>query len=185
MIRLENISKQNGSQILFVETSATLLKGEKAGLVGPNGAGKTTLFRMISGQELPDEGQVSVDRGVTIGYFNQDVGEMSGRSAVAEVMDGAGPVSAVAAELRELEAAMADPDHADDMDAIIERYGEVQGRFEELDGYALDGRAREVLAGLNFSQEMMDGDVGALSGGWKMRVALARILLMRQERKQN
>ncbi|KAF2990360.1 ATP-binding cassette domain-containing protein [Methylocystis sp. MJC1] len=181
MIRLENISKQNGSQILFVETSATLLKGEKAGLVGPNGAGKTTLFRMISGQELPDEGQVSVDRGVTIGYFNQDVGEMSGRSAVAEVMDGAGPVSAVAAELRELEAAMADPDHADDMDAIIERYGEVQGRFEELDGYALDGRAREVLAGLNFSQEMMDGDVGALSGGWKMRVALARILLMRPD----
>lgn len=181
MIRLENISKQNGSQILFVEASAALLKGEKAGLVGPNGAGKTTLFRMISGRELPDEGQVSTDRGVTIGYFNQEVGEMSGRSAVAEVMDGAGPVSAVAAELRELEAAMADPDRADDMDAIIERYGEVQGRFEELDGYALDGRAREVLAGLNFSQEMMDGDVGALSGGWKMRVALARILLMRPD----
>ncbi|WP_330084233.1 ABC-F family ATP-binding cassette domain-containing protein [Methylocystis iwaonis] len=181
MIRLENISKQNGSQILFVEASAALLKGEKAGLVGPNGAGKTTLFRMISGRELPDEGQVSTDRGVTIGYFNQEVGEMSGRSAVAEVMDGAGPVSIVAAELRELEAAMADPDRADDMDAIIERYGEVQGRFEELDGYALDGRAREVLAGLNFSQEMMDGDVGALSGGWKMRVALARILLMRPD----
>ncbi|MDJ0448930.1 ABC-F family ATP-binding cassette domain-containing protein [Methylocystis sp. JR02] len=181
MIRVENISKQNGSQILFVEASAALLKGEKAGLVGPNGAGKTTLFRMISGRELPDEGQVSTDRGVTIGYFNQEVGEMSGRSAVAEVMDGAGPVSAVAAELRELEAAMADPDRADDMDAIIERYGEVQGRFEELDGYALDGRAREVLAGLNFSQEMMDGDVGALSGGWKMRVALARILLMRPD----
>jgi len=106
---------------------------------------------------------------------------MSGRSAVAEVMDGAGPVSAVAAELRELEAAMADPDQADHMDAIIERYGEVQGRFEELDGYALDGRAREVLAGLSFTQEMMDGDVGALSGGWKMRVALARILLMRPD----
>jgi ATPase subunit of ABC transporter with duplicated ATPase domains len=181
MIRLDNVSKQNGHQILFIEASAALQKGEKVGLVGPNGSGKTTLFRMITGQEQPDEGQVAVDRGVTIGYFSQDVGEMSGRSAVAEVMDGAGPVSTVAAELKELEAAMGDPDRADDMDEIIARYGEVQGRFEELDGYALEGRAREVLAGLSFSQEMMDGDVGALSGGWKMRVALARILLMRPD----
>ena len=181
MIRLDNVSKQIGHQILFIEASAALQRGEKVGLVGPNGAGKTTLFRMITGQELPDEGQVAVDRGVTIGYFSQDVGEMSGRSAVSEVMDGAGPVSAVASELKELEAAMADPARADDMDDIIARYGEVQARFEELDGYALEGRAREVLAGLSFSQEMMDGDVGALSGGWKMRVALARILLMRPD----
>ncbi len=181
MIRLENISKQNGHQILFIEASAALLRGEKVGLVGPNGAGKTTLFRMITGQELPDEGQVAVDRGVTIGYFSQDVGEMLGRSAVSEVMDGAGPVSAVAAELRELEAAMADADQADRLEEIVERYGEVQGRFEELDGYALEGHAREVLAGLNFSQDMIDGDVGGLSGGWKMRVALARILLMRPD----
>ncbi|MBR0813210.1 ABC-F family ATP-binding cassette domain-containing protein [Bradyrhizobium diazoefficiens] len=181
MIRLDNVSKQAGHQILFIEASAALNKGEKIGLVGPNGAGKTTLFRMIAGEELPDEGQVSTDRGITIGYFNQDVGEMSGRSAVAEVMDGAGPVSEVAAELRELEAAMADPDKADQMEEIIARYGEVQHRFEELDGYALDGRAREALSGLGFSQEMMDGDVGKLSGGWKMRVALARILLMRPD----
>ncbi len=181
MIRLDNVSKQVGHQILFIEASAALQKGEKIGLVGPNGAGKTTLFRMISGQELPDEGQVSLDRGITIGYFSQDVGEMSGRSAVAEVMDGAGPVSVVAAELKALETAMADPDQADEMDDIIARYGEVQHRFEELDGYALDGRAREALSGLGFSQEMMEGDVGALSGGWKMRVALARILLMRPD----
>ncbi|UPK23533.1 ABC-F family ATP-binding cassette domain-containing protein [Bradyrhizobium sp. 195] len=181
MIRLDNVSKQAGHQILFIEASAALNKGEKIGLVGPNGAGKTTLFRMIAGEELPDEGQVSTDRGITIGYFNQDVGEMSGHSAVAEVMNGAGPVSEVAAELRELEAAMADPDKADQMDEIITRYGEVQHRFEELDGYALDGRAREALSGLGFSQEMMDGDVGKLSGGWKMRVALARILLMRPD----
>ncbi len=181
MIRLDNISKQIGHQILFIEASAALEKGEKVGLVGPNGAGKTTLFRMITGDELPDEGQVAVDRGITTGYFSQDVGEMSGRSAVSEVMDGAGPVSTVAAELKQLEAAMGDPDRADDMDDIIARYGEVQARFEELDGYALEGRAREVLAGLSFSQEMMEGDVGALSGGWKMRVALARILLMRPD----
>jgi ATPase subunit of ABC transporter with duplicated ATPase domains len=181
MIRLDNVSKQIGHQILFIEASAALQKGEKIGLVGPNGAGKTTLFRMITGQEQPDEGQVAVDRGVTIGYFSQDVGEMSGRSAVSEVMDGAGPVSAVAGELKQLEVAMADPARADDMEVIIARYGEVQARFEELDGYALEGRAREVLAGLSFSQEMMDGDVGALSGGWKMRVALGRILLMRPD----
>jgi ATPase subunit of ABC transporter with duplicated ATPase domains len=181
MIRLDNISKQNGHQILFIEASAALHRGEKVGLVGPNGAGKTTLFRMITGEEHPDEGQVAVDRGATIGYFSQDVGEMSGRSVVYEVMDGAGPVSSVAAELKELEAAMAAPDRADDMESLVERYGDVQGRFEELGGYALEGRAREVLAGLGFSQQMMDGDVGALSGGWKMRVALARILLMRPD----
>jgi ATPase subunit of ABC transporter with duplicated ATPase domains len=181
MIRLDNIGKQNGQQILFIEASAALHKGEKVGLVGPNGAGKTTLFRMITNQEHPDEGQVAVDRGVTIGYFSQDVGEMKGRSAASEVMDGAGPVSTVAAEMKALETAMGDPDQADNMDKLVERYGVVQGRFEELGGYALEGRAREILAGLGFTQEMMDGDVGALSGGWKMRVALARILLMRPD----
>ena len=181
MIRLESIGKQNGKQIVFIEASATLMRGEKVGLVGPNGAGKTTLFRMITGEEQPDEGQVSIDRGTSIGYFSQDVGDMSGKPVVAEVMNGAGPVSELMAEMAELEAAMADPDRADEMDEIITRYGEVQGRFQELDGYSLDGRAREVLAGLGFSQEMMDGDVGALSGGWKMRVALARILLMKPD----
>ena len=181
MIRIDNISKSNSHRILFIEASAALNRGEKIGLVGPNGAGKTTLFRMITGDEQPDEGQISVEKGMTVGYFDQNVGEMGGRSAVAEVMEGAGPVSVVAAELRELEAAMVDPDRMDEMDAIIERYGEVQARYEELDGYGLDGRAREVLAGLSFTQEMMDGDVGKLSGGWKMRVALARILLMRPD----
>jgi len=181
MIRLDSISKQNGHQLLFIEASAALQRGEKIGLVGPNGAGKSTLFRMITGTEPPDEGQVLIDRGTSIGFFSQDVGEMAGRSAVAEVMDGAGAVSEIAAELAVLEAALADPDRMDEMDALIERFGEVQARFEELGGYALDGRAREVLAGLSFSQEMMEGDVGALSGGWKMRVALARILLMRPD----
>ena len=181
MIRLDNISKQSGQRLVFIEASAAVQKGEKIGLVGPNGAGKTTLFRLITGEEEPDEGQILVDRGVSIGFFSQDVGEMAGRSAVAEVMAGAGAVSDVGIELARLEAAMADPDQADALDAIIERYGEVQARFEELDGYALDGRARVVLDGLGFSQEMMQGDVATLSGGWKMRVALARILLMRPD----
>jgi ATPase subunit of ABC transporter with duplicated ATPase domains len=181
MIRIDSISKQNGHQIVFVEASAAFNRGDKIGLVGPNGSGKTTLFRLITGGEEADEGQIATDRGISIGYFSQDVGEMAGHSAVAEVMEGAGPVSAVAAEMAALEAAMSDPDRADEMDQIITRYGEVQAHFEKLDGYAQDARAREVLAGLGFSQAMMDGDVGKLSGGWKMRVALARILLMRPD----
>jgi ATPase subunit of ABC transporter with duplicated ATPase domains len=179
VIRLDNISKQHGPQILFVEASAAILRGEKIGLVGPNGAGKSTVFRLIMGEESADEGQISIDRNVTIGHFSQDVGEMKGMSAVSATMDGAGPVSALATELHELEHAMADPARADELDALVDRFGHVQARFDELGGYALEARAREIMAGLGFSQEMMDGDVGHLSGGWKMRVALARILLMR------
>ncbi len=181
MIRIDRVSKQHGKQLLFVEATAALHCGEKVGLVGPNGAGKSTIFRMIVREEAPDEGQVSIDRGVTVGYFSQDVGEMSGKTAVEETMDGAGPVSAVARELHELEHAMADPERAGELDRLVERFGDVQARFEELGGYGLESRAREILAGLGFSASMMDGDVGALSGGWKMRVALARILLMRPD----
>jgi ATPase subunit of ABC transporter with duplicated ATPase domains len=181
VIRFDGISMQHGRQILFVEASAVIHRGEKVGLVGPNGAGKSTLFRLVTREEQPDEGQLSIDRGVSVGHFSQDVGEMSGRSALDETMDGAGPVSAVAAELHGLEHALADPARADELDELVERFGHVQARFDELGGYALEARAREILAGLGFSTEMMDGDVGALSGGWKMRVALARILLMRPD----
>ncbi|MBL8953608.1 MAG: ABC-F family ATP-binding cassette domain-containing protein [Myxococcaceae bacterium] len=181
MLRLDNIAAQFGKQILFVGASAAIHRGEKVGLVGPNGAGKSTLFRYLMREETPDEGQVSIDRNVTVGYFRQDVGEMSGKPVLAEVMDGAGPISAVAAELKQLEHDLADPDKADQMDKLVERFGEVQGQFDSLGGYALEGRAREILAGLGFSETMIDGDVGALSGGWKMRVALARILLMKPD----
>jgi ATPase subunit of ABC transporter with duplicated ATPase domains len=179
VVRLDNISKQHGPQILFIDASAALLRGEKVGLVGPNGAGKSTVFRLIMGEESVDDGQISIDRNVTIGHFSQDVGEMKGMSAIAAAMDGAGPVSAMASELHELEHAMADPARVDEIEKLVDRFGHVQARFDELGGYALEARAREIMAGLGFSQEMMDGDVGNLSGGWKMRVALARILLMR------
>ena len=178
MIRLDSIGKQHGKQILFMDASAAIYRGEKIGLVGPNGSGKTTIFRLIMREEQPDMGTVSIDRDVSIGYFSQDVGEMKGMTVVNAAMDGAGPVSDVGRVLRELEAAFSDPDRMHEMDTLVTRFGEAQARFEELGGYALEGRAQEILAGLGFRQEVMEGDVGALSGGWKMRVALARILLM-------
>jgi len=181
VIRLDQISKQHGPQILFIDASAAIFRGEKIGLVGPNGAGKSTVFRMIMREETPDDGQISIERNLSIGYFSQDVGEMAGRPVVAEVMAGAGAVSEVAAELKHLEEALADPARADEMESLLERFGTVQARFDDLGGYALEARAREILAGLGFSQEVMDADVATLSGGWKMRVALARILLMRPD----
>ncbi len=158
-----------------------VFRGEKVGLVGPNGSGKSTVFRMVVGEEQADSGQVAVDRGTVVGYFSQDVGEMRGRSVLEETMAGAGEVSQAAHELHALEHAMADPDRAGELDDLIERFGHAQARFDELDGYALESRAREILAGLGFKDAVVDGDVGALSGGWKMRVALARILLLRPD----
>jgi ATPase subunit of ABC transporter with duplicated ATPase domains len=181
VIRLDSVSKQHGSQILFLEASMGVFRGDKVGLVGPNGSGKSTIFRMIVGEEQPDGGQVAVDRGVTVGYFGQDVGEMKGRSVLEETMAGAGEVSVVAHDLHALEHAMADPERAGELEDLVERFGHAQARFDELGGYGLESRAREILAGLGFHEEVVDDDVGKLSGGWKMRVALARILLMRPD----
>ncbi|MGC4069179.1 MAG: ATP-binding cassette domain-containing protein [Polyangiaceae bacterium] len=178
MIRLDSVCKQHGRQVLFMDASFALFRGEKVGLLGPNGSGKSTIFRLIMREEEPDMGQVAVDRGTTIGYFSQDVGEMRGQSVIAATMAGAGSVSEVAARLRELESKLGDPACADILDQVLTEFGEVQGRFEELGGYALDAKAREILAGLGFAPEVVESDVGTLSGGWKMRVALARILLM-------
>jgi ATPase subunit of ABC transporter with duplicated ATPase domains len=181
VIRLDSVSKQHGSQILFLEASMGVFRGDKVGLVGPNGSGKSTIFRMIVGEEQPDVGQVAVDRGITVGYFGQDVGEMKGRSVLEETMAGAGEVSEVGRELHALEHAMADPDRASELEDLIGRFGHAQARFDELGGYGLESRAREILAGLGFRADAIDDDVGKLSGGWKMRVALARILLMRPD----
>jgi ATPase subunit of ABC transporter with duplicated ATPase domains len=181
VLSLDSISKRHGSQILFIDASLSVFRGDRVGLIGPNGAGKSTVFRLLVGQELPDAGQVNVDRGISVGYFDQNVGEMSGQSVLAATIAGAGEVAKVGAELASLEAAMADPEQGDQLEQLIERFGEVQARFDSLGGYALSSRAQEVLAGLGFAPEMIDGDVGKLSGGWKMRVALARILLMKPD----
>src|SRR5215203_3325566 len=181
MISFNRINKQYGRQILFVDASFQLNPGDKVGLVGPNGAGKTTLFRMIVGEEAPDDGEVTVPKKLTIGYFRQDVEEMSGRSVLDEAIAGSGRVGDLHHELEELQHAMGDPDRADDMDKILARFGEVQEEYDHLGGYALESQAREVLHGLGFDDERIDGDVGALSGGWKMRVAMARVLLGRPD----
>ena len=180
MISFSGIHKQYGKQLIFVDASFQLNPGEKVGLVGPNGSGKTTLFRMVVGEEVPDEGDVSVPKKLTIGYFRQDVEEMAGRSVLDEAIAGSGRVGDLHHELEALHRAMADPAQAA-MDAIIARFGEVQEAYEHLGGYTLEAQAREVLHGLGFPDDQIDGDVGALSGGWKMRVALARVLLGRPD----
>src|SRR4030081_2521243 len=181
MISFSNINKQYGKQLLFVDASFQLNPGEKVGLVGPNGAGKTTLFRMVVGEETPDEGAVSVPKKLTTGYFRQDVEDMSGRSVHDEAIAGSGRVGDLHHELEALQHEMSDPEKGDEMDRILARFGEVQEEYEHLGGYALEAQAREVLHGLGFRDDQIDGDVGALSGGWKMRVALARVLLGRPD----
>ena len=181
MITFSNISKQYGKQLVFVDASFQLNPGEKCGLVGPNGAGKTTLFRMIVGEEAPDDGNVTVPKKTTIGYFRQDVEEMAGRPVLDEAIAGSGRVGDLHHELDGLQKALEDPERFDEMDQILERFGEVQEEYEHLGGYQIEAQAREVLAGLGFTDAQVDGDVGALSGGWKMRVALARVLLGRPD----
>jgi ATPase subunit of ABC transporter with duplicated ATPase domains len=181
MISFSSINKQYGRQLIFVDASFQLNPGEKVGLVGPNGAGKTTLFRMVVGEEAPDEGDVSVPKKLTIGYFRQDTEEMSGRSVLDEAIAGSGRVGDLHHELEALHHALEDPAQAGEMTRILERFGEVQEEYEHLGGYSLEAQAREVLHGLGFKDDQIDGDVGALSGGWKMRVSLSRVLLGRPD----
>ena len=181
MISFSNINKQYGKQLIFVDASFQLNPGEKVGLVGPNGSGKTTLFRMVVGEDAPDEGDVSVPKRLTIGYFRQDVEEMKGRSVLDEAIAGSGRVGDLHHELESLHRAMDDPEPPGGLDRILARFGDVQEEYEHSGGYALEAQAREVLHGLGFQDDQIDGDVGALSGGWKMRVALARVLLGRPD----
>ena len=177
MIVFNNVVKQYGRQVLFTDLSFQINPGEKAGLVGPNGCGKTTLFRLIKGSEQPDEGSVSVPGKLSIAYFRQELDEMSGWSVLDEVIAGSGELGTLHHELEALQHNMSNPDKAGSMERILERYGEVQHRYESLGGYGLEAQAREVLHGLGFEDDQIDADVGLLSGGWKMRVSMAQVLL--------
>jgi len=177
MIALSGVSKHFGRRSLLLDASFQLNPGEKVGLVGPNGSGKTTLFRMLVGEEAPDLGEVSVPKRVTLSYFRQDASEATERAVLDEAIAGSGRLGDLHHELAELEAAMADPERLDEMDAILERFGEVQGEYQQSGGYELEARAREVLAGLGFHAEQVDGPVSALSGGWRMRVSMAKVLI--------
>ena len=178
MFSFSRVTKQYGGQVLFVDASFQINQGEKVGLVGPNGAGKTTLFRLILGEEQADEGAIEQPKRLRVGYFRQDVGELKGRSVLAETVAGAGEAADLGEELARLEADLASGEASD---AVVARYGEVQARYQELGGYELEARAQEILAGLGLAPDQIAGDVGALSGGWKMRVALARVLLLRPD----
>ena len=179
MISVSNLTKQYGTKVLYEGGTFQIRPGDKMGLVGPNGAGKTTIFRVITGEESYDKGEISKPERWVIGYFSQDVGEMKGRSALEEVMAGAGRVSDLAYEITSLEAKLQDPDlDPDTMTTVLERYGEVQIEFEQRGGYDLETRAKEILTGLGIKPEDHGRPVEAFSGGWKMRIALARILAL-------
>ncbi|MFI5119372.1 MAG: ABC-F family ATP-binding cassette domain-containing protein [Thermoanaerobaculia bacterium] len=181
MIALSGISKQYGRQVLFVDASFQLNPGEKIGLVGPNGAGKTTIFRLITGEEHADDGDVSVPKKLSIGYFKQEIDEMAGWPVLDEAIAGSGRLGDLHHELIGLEHALADPARAGEAESTLTRFGDVQSEYQTLGGYELEARAREVLHGLGFDDALIDGDVGELSGGWKMRVAMAKVLLGRPD----
>lgn len=179
MISFANVCKQYGKQVLFVEADFQLNPGEKVGLVGPNGSGKSTLFRMIVGEEAADEGTISIPKKLSIGYFRQEVDEMAGRSVLEEAIAGSGRLGDLHHELMQIEQAMADPERMGEMEEILERFGHVQEEYQHQGGYELEARARTCLQGLGFAEDQIDGEVGHLSGGWKMRVSMAKILLGR------
>jgi ATP-binding cassette subfamily F protein 3 len=181
MIHLTNITKQHGDRILFKSSSLQIHSGSRIGLVGPNGAGKTTIFRLITGKEAFDSGDISCRKKITIGYFSQDVGDMSGRSALEEVMAASGDVVRLGNEIRKMEIAMATTMSDNDMAILLERYGNAVEEFEHQGGYDLESRAQAVLTGLGIGPDDYKHPVESFSGGWKMRIALAKILTVNPE----
>ncbi len=178
MIHCTNLSRQHGSQLLFQNANFQILPGVRTGLVGPNGAGKSTIFRLITGEEQADKGEISCAKNTVIGYFSQEVGEMTGRSALEETMAAASEVVQLGVAMREMEEAMSQPMEDDAMAALLERYGNAVEEFEHRGGYDLETRARTVLTGLGIGPEDFHRPVESFSGGWKMRIALAKILTL-------
>ena len=178
MVAFNAVTKQQGSKILYSNGSFQINPGEKIGLVGPNGAGKTTVFRLIMNEESPDQGTISKPDKIRIGYFSQNIENMKGRSVIEEVLSSGG-LDLIKDQIQKYEAKLCDPDLTEDvMTSVLEKFGELQSQFEAVGGYDLESRASEILGGLGFSNEDMKLDVGQYSGGWKMRVTLAKILLL-------
>ncbi len=178
MIHLTNITKQHGSRVLFKNAGFQILPGSRTGLVGPNGAGKSTIFRLITGEEGLDGGEVSCAKKTVVGYFSQDVGDMSGRSALEEVVAASEATVALGEDIAKMELQMCDPLSDDEMAQLLERYGNAQQEFEHRGGYDLESRAQAVLTGLGIGPDDYGRPVESFSGGWKMRIALARILTL-------
>jgi ATP-binding cassette subfamily F protein 3 len=184
MIHFTNVRKQYGEQVLYRDASFQVRPGDKIGLVGPNGAGKSTVFRIITGSEGTEGGSVSFSDKLVIGYFSQDVAEMKGRSVLEEVKAGVGRVSELARLIGECERKLQGQDGElsdDEMMKVVEQYGEYQLEFEARDGYTLEPRIKEILSGLGFQQDDFDRSVEAFSGGWKMRIELAKILALKPD----
>lgn len=178
MVHFSNVTKQYGNRVLYRNGSFQINPGEKIGLVGPNGAGKTTIFRILTNEEGIDEGSVSKPDKVTLGYFSQNIEEMKGRSALEEVKAANHQVPKIQARLQVLEAQLSEPLDDDKMTKVLEEYGELQAEFERLGGYDLEARASEILTGLGIGPDDFHRPTESFSGGWKMRIALAKILLL-------
>ncbi len=181
MVHLTDITKQYGPRVLYKKASFQINAGEKIGLVGPNGAGKTTIFRIVTDEEGYDSGSVSKSDRTVIGYFKQDIEDMRGRSALEEVKSAVGNALVVQERLREIEARLAEDLSEDEMTKILEEYGELQSEFERAGGYDLESRAAEILTGLGIGPDDYNRMTETFSGGWKMRIALAKVLILKPD----
>jgi ATP-binding cassette subfamily F protein 3 len=179
MISFNNVSKHYGGQIIYDNSSFILRPGDKVGLVGPNGAGKTTVFRILTKEEGFDGGSITVPEKIRVAYFSQNIGEMKGRTVIEEVMSGSAKASELAIEIKKIEKMLDGeiPLSDDEMEKVLYQLGDFQTDFEKLGGYDLDTRAKEIITGLGVMPYDHDRDVSMFSGGWRMRIALAKILI--------
>jgi len=177
LVTLAGVSKSHAAQHLFSDVGLQISAGRRVAIVGPNGAGKTTLLEIITGDQEPDTGTVTRARDLAIGYLRQEVAESKGRSVVAEVMAGAGEVSGIERRMRHVELELSEPEDEAELAELMDEYGRLQHRFEALGGYGMEAEARRILGGLGFADADVEKDIGTFSGGWMMRVALARLLL--------
>ena len=175
MIQIEGAVKSYGGRVLFHDLTWRISGGERIGLVGPNGAGKTTLCRILAGNEDLDEGRVVRAREASIGYLPQEVAGSAAGSVLQEALSGFADVWAIEHEMEQVAEALASAPE----ETLTHRYGDLQQRFEAAGGYRLETEAKAILAGLGFSPADIARPLVEFSGGWRMRAALARLLLLR------